>query len=59
VKAPAQLIELNINNNGQHLPKVNDDPNRPVPLGSTPPESVFIKLAPSRERYSLKYDGEL
>jgi endoplasmic reticulum resident protein 44 len=26
---------------------------------STPPESVFAKLQPSRDRYSLKIDGEL
>jgi hypothetical protein len=26
---------------------------------TSPPESVFVKLQPSRDRYSLKIDGEL
>lgn len=45
-----------------HLPNVKDenkDEKVNQPSGSTPPESVFIKLAPSRDRYSIKYDGEL
>ena len=53
----APQIELHVNANS-HIPKSGDDVlNKNGP--STPPESVFIKLAPSRERYSIKYDGEL
>ena len=55
-----KLAQIELNANGAHLPKVGDSPDKPpVPIGSTPPESVFVKLAPSRERYSLKNDGEL
>jgi hypothetical protein len=60
---------VNSNNNNEnknqppHIPKTSDSPN----LGnnnnnnkaSVPPESVFIKLGPSRDRYSMKYEGEL
>ena len=44
--------------NTEHVPKMPDpsehDQKREKP--STPPDSVFIKLAPSRDRYSLKND---
>ncbi len=45
----------------EHIPKLseNHDDSQQHQKRSTPPESVFIKLAPSRERYSLKLDGEL
>jgi len=39
-----------------HLPKASDGSDNQPDKRSTPPESVFIKLAPSRERYSLKND---
>ncbi|RNA27513.1 endoplasmic reticulum resident 44 isoform X2 [Brachionus plicatilis] len=45
--------------NGNHLPNVKDDNKPKAPGGTTPPESVFIKLAPSKDRYSIKFDGEL
>lgn len=48
-------IEQQIDLNTQHVPKTpqqEDQPEKP----STPPDSVFIKLAPSRDRYSLKND---
>lgn len=44
--------------NDNHLPNVKDDSHKPK-SPTTPPESVFIKLAPSKDRYSIKYDGEL
>lgn len=44
---------------GNHLPKDQDKEIKHVPVGSTPPESVFVKLGPSHNRYSIKYDGEL
>ena len=43
--------------NSNHLPNIKDDNKPKIP--TTPPESVFIKLAPSKDRYSIKYDGEL
>lgn len=43
----------------EHIPKDVQDNSNNNPKRSTPPESVFVKLAPSRERYSLKQDGEL
>lgn len=47
-------------NGPEHIPKSLESPNDSQHhKRSTPPESVFIKLAPSRERYSLKLDGEL
>lgn len=45
--------------NSNHLPNIKDDKKQKAPIGTTPPESVFIKLAPSKDRYSIKYDGEL
>lgn len=48
-------IEQQIDLNAQHVPKTpqqDEQPEKP----STPPDSVFIKLAPSRDRYSLKND---
>lgn len=55
----APEIQLVIGNQPQHIPKADDDSNKQKL--STPPESVFIKLAPSRDRYSLKHGdgGEL
>jgi len=43
----------------EHIPKVADD--KPVVKKSTPPDSVFIKLAPGPDRYSIKHGdgGEL
>lgn len=51
-------IELNVQQ-PNHLPKQIDSGNEQKDQGvkSTPPESVFIKLAPSRERYSIRIDG--
>ena len=42
----------------QHIPKPIDNNN---PRKSTPPESVFVKLGPSGNRYSIKHGdgGEL
>lgn len=55
----ADQIELVIGNQ-QHIPKLSDNQgHNNNNKQSTPPESVFIKLAPSRERYSIKYEGEL
>jgi endoplasmic reticulum resident protein 44 len=49
------------NSETEHIPKLSEkhDDSQQHQKRSTPPESVFIKLAPSRERYSLKLDGEL
>jgi endoplasmic reticulum resident protein 44 len=54
----AEEIELNVQQ-PNHLPKKIDSDNAQKEQGvkSTPPESVFIKLAPSRERYSIRIDG--
>ena len=45
-----------------HIPKQADSGSTDKPADqkrSTPPESVFVKLGPSRERYSIKLDGDL
>jgi len=57
---PTQPPQLQIeNNNGgqQHIPIQQENNNQP--RGSTPPESAFVKLGPSPERYSLKLEDEL
>jgi endoplasmic reticulum resident protein 44 len=47
----------------EHIPKAtdNNDKNNEQHRRSTPPESVFIKLAPGPDRYSIKHGdgGEL
>jgi hypothetical protein len=59
-KPAPQQIELVVNNQAGHIPKTSDEPNVAANTRqSTPPESVFIKLGPSRDRYSMKYEGEL
>lgn len=44
-----------------HIPKVNEPKGVPAKKSSTPPDSVFVKLGPSNNRYSLKHGdgGEL
>ncbi|CAF0823024.1 unnamed protein product [Brachionus calyciflorus] len=51
-----EQVDLNANN---HLPKLGEEQKHNKPDSSTPPESVFVKLAPSENRYSIKYEGEL
>lgn len=47
-------------NQADHIPKVPDNDKNNIKR-STPPESVFIKLAPGPDRYSIKHGdgGEL
>lgn len=54
-----EAAKIQVDFNPNHVPKIPDNSNDKKQLGSTPPESVFIKLAPSRDRYTLKTDGEL
>jgi endoplasmic reticulum resident protein 44 len=41
---------------GDHIPAQDDGSKKLPPVGSTPPESTFKKLAPSRNRYTLLRD---
>lgn len=51
-----QIQEIN-QGSPEHIPKLPDSAQEKGQIKkSTPPESVFIKLAPSRERYSIKED---
>jgi len=44
--------------NSNHLPKVSDKQEKSNKKATSPPESTFVKLAPSRDRYTIRHgDG--
>jgi endoplasmic reticulum resident protein 44 len=53
---PNVQFEIVLNTDANHVPKVPEV--KQVEVRTAPPESAFIKLAPSQERYSVRHgDG--
>ena len=55
-EAPASTQPV-IDTASGHIPIVNEK--KEAKKSSTPPDSMFVKLGPSNNRYSLKHGGEL